>query len=374
MGGGKLVPAKKPDWNNATLAVVADARFHSLAYAIDDAVVVADSANLLRFANPAADRLLEAVPGSLIGQPFRLPLPNLKSGLATLDLATGKRVDVMLTISATVWDGSVATLATLKPVATITEAGAEAVETLLGAMRARFLAHLNHELRTPLNSVLGFSEAMQAELFGPLGHAKYRGYASDIHKAGTRLLGLLTDLLDLSKSDAGELDLQESLFDVGELITGMLAEAKSRARRETAEIDSSDIAPILLRGDKDKLTRALMHLVSNGLAFTPSTGRIRVTADVGADGQVLIRVADTGRGFSAEDLARAFQPFPRIKTVDQAEPNAGAGVGLALVRRYIELHGGAVRIESTPGSGTTVTCMIPGSRVALDMGKAPVRH
>ncbi len=366
----------RPARDDQTLAVVADARFHSLAYAIDDAVVVADSANIVRFANPSADKLLEAAPGSLIGQPFRLPLPNLKSGQSVLELATGRRVAVVLTISATVWDGAVATLATFKPAATVTEAGAEAVETLLGAMRARFLAHLSHELRTPLNSVLGFSEAMQAELFGPLGHAKYRGYADNIHKAGTRLLGLLTDLLDLSRADSGELNLDESLFDVGEVISGLLAVAKSRARADIAEIDSGDIPPILLRGDKEKLTRALLHLVSNGLAFTPSTGRVSVTADVGAEGQVLIRVADTGRGFTAEDLARAFQPFPRIKTVDQAEPNAGAGVGLALVRRYIELHGGAVRIESTPGTGTTVTCMIPSSRVALEMARdgQPLRH
>jgi signal transduction histidine kinase len=363
---------KKTVEEDPTLGAVADARFHSLAYVLDDAVVVADSTNIVRFANPAADKLLEAKPGDLIGQPFRLPLPNLKSGPATLELATGRRVDVLLTVSATVWDGAVAWLATLKPAATVTEAGADAVEALLGAMRARFLAHLSHELRTPLNSVLGFSEAMQAELFGPLGHAKYRSYADNIHTAGTRLLGLLTDLLDLSRADTNELALEESLFDVGELITGLLARAKSRARADTAHIETRDIPPILLRGDREKLTRALTHLVSNGLAFTPGTGRISVSADMGTDGQVLIRIADTGRGFSAEELARAFQPFPRIKTVDQAEPNAGAGVGLGLVRRYIELHGGAVRIESTPGAGTTVTCMIPSSRVALDMGKA--RH
>jgi signal transduction histidine kinase len=360
---------KRQTPDDPTLALVADARFHSLAYAIDDAVIVADSTNLVRFANPAADRLLEASPGSLIGQPFRLPLPSLKSGHAVLELPTGRRIEVILTISATVWEGAVATMATVKPAATVTEAGAEAVETLLGAMRARFLAHLSHELRTPLNSVLGFSEALQSELFGPLGHVKYRGYADNIHKAGTRLLGLLTDLLDLSRADSGALELDESLFDVGEVIAGLMMEAKSRARADIATLDSGDIPPLLLRGDKEKLTRALLHLVSNGLAFTPSTGRVQVTADVGAEGQVLIRVADTGRGFSADELARAFQPFPRVKTVEQAEPNTGAGVGLALVRRYIELHGGAVRIESTPGTGTTVTCMLPSSRVALDMAK-----
>jgi signal transduction histidine kinase len=353
-------------------AAVADARFHNLAYAIDDAVVVVDATNVVRFANPAADKLLDGGPGHLIGQPFSLPLPRLKSGRATLELQTGKRVDVALTLSATVWEGAVAWLATLKPAPSLSEAGTDAVESLLGAMRARFLAHLSHELRTPLNTVLGFSEILMTEMYGPLGHAKYRHYSGDIHKAGTRLLGLITDLLDLSRADSGELQLEESLFDLSDVIALLMPEAKASAKLPDVALTTGRLQPILLRGDKEKLKRAVMHLVANGLAFTPATGSVTVSADVGSEGQVLIRVADTGRGFSSDELARAFQPFPRVRTVDHADPSAGPGVGLALVRKYVELHGGAVRIESRPGVGTTVTCMLPASRVALDMG--PVKH
>jgi signal transduction histidine kinase len=355
---------------------VADARFHNLAYAIDDAVIVVDSANVVRFANPAADKLLDGAPGHLIGQPFSLPLPRLKSGRQTLELATGRRLEIALTLSATVWEGAVAWLATLKHAPSLNEAGTEAVETLLGAMRARFLAHLSHELRTPLNTVLGFSEIMMSELYGPLGHVKYRHYSGDIHQAGTRLLGLITDLLDLSRAETGELQLEESLFDLSDVIALLMPEAQAAAQAGAKVPDvalmAGTLQPILLRGDKDKLKRAVLHLVANGLAFTPARGSVTVSADVGAQGQVLIRVADTGRGFSADELARAFQPFPRVRTVEQADPHAGPGVGLALVRKYVELHGGAVRIESKPGGGTTVTCMLPAHRVALDMG--PVKH
>ncbi len=353
-------------------AAVADARFHSLAYAIDEAVVVVDATNVVRFANPAADKLLDGAPGHLIGQPFSLPLPRMKSGRAVLELATGRRLDVSVTLSATVWEGAIAWLATLKLSPSVAEAGTDAVEALLGAMRARFLGHLSHELRTPLNTVLGFSEILMSELYGPLGHAKYRHYSNDIHKAGTRLLGLITDLLDLSRADSGELQLEESLFDLSDVIALLMPEARAGARAADVALETGALQPILLRGDKEKLKRAVLHLVANGLAFTHAPGSVTVSADVGAQGQVLIRVADTGRGFSADELALAFQPFPRVRTVDQADPGAGPGVGLALVRKYVELHGGAVRIESRPGVGTTVTCMLPASRVALDMG--PVKQ
>jgi signal transduction histidine kinase len=133
------------------------------------------------------------------------------------------------------------------------------------------------------------------------------------------------------------------------------------------------LAPALLRGDREKLARAVLHLLANGMAFTPPSGRVTVTCDVAGDGRCLIRVVDTGRGLSSEELANAFQPFPRIRTVEQADPLAGPGVGLALVRRYIELHGGAVRIESQIGRGTTVTCMIPSDRVALNLAST-ARH
>lgn len=360
-------------------SLVADARFHSLAYAIDEAVVVTDADNEVLFANPAADRLLEAAPGALIGTQFLLPLSSLKSGRIALTLPSGQRRDTMLSLSATVWDGAIAHLATFKAAPTdVAGVTTDDVEAALATMRARFLAHLSHELRTPLNTVMGFSETMMRELFGPLGSTRYVEYAGDIHRAGTRLATLVIDLLDLSRGDVGELVLEESLFDLASLIDALLpqaqAEAKLLSRNRGASLSADNIAPVMLRCDKGKIARAVQHLIANGLAFTPKGGSVKVSADVLADGRVLIRVIDSGRGFSPEELGNAFRPFPRVRSVDQADPSTGPGVGLALVRRYIELHGGAVRIESVAGAGTTVTCMIPPDRVALDLAGPGTRH
>jgi signal transduction histidine kinase len=360
-------------------SLVADARFHSLAYAIDEAVVVTNADNEVLFANPAADRLLDAAPGGLIGTAFQLPLASLKSGRTALTLASGQRREAMLSVSATVWDGAIAHLATFKAAPTdVAGVTTDDVEAALSTMRARFLAHLSHELRTPLNTVMGFSETMMRQLFGPLGSQRYVDYASDIHRAGERLAALVSDMLDLSRGDAGELLLDESVFDLASLIDEMLPNARAEAdllsRNRGAALHADNIAHVLLRGDKSKIARAVQHLIANGLAFTPRDGEVRVSADVMPDGRVLIRVVDSGRGFSPEELGNAFRPFPRVRTVDQADPNAGPGVGLALVRRYIELHGGAVRIESVAGTGTTVTCMIPPDRVALDLAGPATRH
>ena len=354
--------------------LVADARFHSLAYAIDEAVVVTDPENRVLFANPAADRLMGVAPGALIGEGFCLPLASLKSGPAELSLATGQRKPVQLVVSATVWEGTIAHMATLRPVVAEQQTGATDTEAM-AAMRARFLAHLSHELRTPLNTVLGFSETMARELFGPLGSDRYRAYAEDVHRAGTRLNALLGDLLDLARADSGDLTLDESLFDLAELIDTLLPQAMTDAMRvQGARLSADHQDAVLLRADRAKLGRAIGHLVHNGLAFTQAGGEVRVSTSLGVDGRLLIRVMDTGRGFSTDALASAFVPFPRIARPEIADPQAGPGVGLALVRRYVELHGGAVRIESVEGSGTTVTCMLPQERIALDYSLGVTRH
>jgi signal transduction histidine kinase len=374
MKGKKAREAATSDFPSLD-SLVADARFHSLAYAIDEAVVVTDATNEVLFANPAADRLLEAAPGGLIGTQFLLPLSSLKSGRTALTLPSGQRRDTMLSLSATVWDGAIAHLATFKAAPTdVAGVNADDVESALATMRARFLAHLSHELRTPLNTVMGFSETMMRELFGPLGTPRYVEYAGDIHRAGERLAALVSDLLDLSRGDVGELTLDESVFDLASLIDSLLPQAQLLSRNRGVRLSAENIAHVMLRGDKQKIARAVQHLIANGLAFTPKEGSVRVSADVLADGRVLIRVVDSGRGFSPEELGNAFRPFPRVRSVDQADPAAGPGVGLALVRRYIELHGGAVRIESEQGHGTTITCMIPPDRVALDLAGPGTRH
>jgi signal transduction histidine kinase len=348
------------------IEAVGDARFHALAFAVDDAVVVTDTHNIVRFANPVAETLFHSNGRAITGRPFGLLLSALRSGPHSIALPDGREMSAIVTVSATIWDGKVGWLAVLKAQpSAATEI--DAVETLLAAMRARFLAHVSHELRTPLNTILGFAETMAEELFGPHSNPRYRQYAMDILTSSQRLSGLVTDMIELSRADSGDLALDEQIIDLSSLIADVVPQAEAAARSQGADLAMGSLEPILLRGDPGKLRRALLHLLANGLAFTPSGGAVQVSTQLARDGRVLIRVADSGRGFSAHQLAQAFQPFPRVRTVDQADPQAGLGVGLALVRRFIELHGGAVRIESRQGQGTTVTCMLPKARVALDV-------
>lgn len=345
---------------------IPDARFHVLAYALDEPIVVVDAANHVLFANPAADRLCHGPAGHLVGAPFLLPLGAMKSERATLSLPSGQSCPVLVTVSAMVWDGVAAHLGILRPLEPAMRAVTAAVETV----RSRFLAHLSHELRTPLNTILGFAEAMKSELFGPLGSERYQSYAEHIYLAGGRLATLVSDLLDLSRAESGELPIEDSVFDLSMLIDAAIPEARERTaqriRAAGPHVHVDHGTPVLLRADREKLFSAVQHLVMNGLAFTPGDGEVRVSTNLMRDRRIIIRVADNGRGISSDELEGLFKPFARASAVERADPLAGPGVGLALVRRYIELHGGAVRIDSTQGLGTKVTCIIPADRVVLD--------
>lgn len=349
------------------LETVADARFHSLAFMIEEAIVITDRKNQVRFANPAADRLFEAAPGQLIGQPFLLALNQIKPGDITVELASGRRLHLSLSLAATVWQGEVAWMASFHNNYLLGTSHPEKIETLVQRVRARLLSHLSHELRTPLNSILGFSEAMILGLYGKIHNKHYADYVQNIQNAGKKLLNLLDDLLDLARADAGQLSLEESYFDLAEAVTEALPEAKKRARGNNKILSTVTVEPVLLRGDKAKFQQALVHLLSNGFSFTPSSGYVSISSSLLDDGRLVIRVADTGRGFDKDDLASAFCPFPRLHTVEKSDPQVGAGVGLALVRQYIELHGGTVRIESQEDRGTTVTCTLPPERITLNL-------
>lgn len=365
-------PEPAVDSRLADLAAVSDARFHSLAYMVEQAVIVTDASNIVRFANPAADQLFECAPGRMSGL-FLLPMRSTKSGVVEIVLPSGRLARLSAQISATVWDGGIGWLGTFREV-TKELPDARAIEDTLQSMRARFLAHLSHEMRTPLNSIIGFSEAMAVELFGPLGSERYGDYVRTVLGEAERLLQLTNDLLDLSRAESADLRIDESVFDLAEVILELAPHARTLSRGGKARISFGAVEPVLLRADRDKIRAVLAHLVGNGLAFTPASGTVTVSAELTSERRLVIRVIDTGRGFDADQLAQAFRPFPRVLSAELADPQSGIGVGLALVRRYIELHGGAVRIESEPGQGTTVTCMLPSDRVALDVKAPPTAH
>jgi signal transduction histidine kinase len=240
-----------------------------------------------------------------------------------------------------------------------------ALDTAAAANRAKsaFLAAMSHELRTPLNAVIGFSEMMTTEAFGPLGNKRYQEYSKDIHGSGVHLLALINDILDLSRIDAGEGQLDEEEFDPRDVIAESLKLVSHQAATARIALGSScETGLPFVRADKRRLKQALINLLANAVKFTPADGRIAVRAFI-RQGSIAITVSDTGIGIAPKDIARALEKFGQVDS-SLARKYEGAGLGLPLAKQFMELHGGTLTLESTLNVGTTVTITLPGSRIA----------
>ncbi len=230
-------------------------------------------------------------------------------------------------------------------------------------MKSEFLAHMSHELRTPLNAILGFADFMLSEPHGPLGDASYREYMLDIHDGGKHLLGVINDILDLSKIEAGATELSEGLIDVRGLIKESI-----RLLRDSAEQADVNVriaaAPNLpdLYGDERILKRGLLNLLSNAIKFTPAGGQITVRGGAQPGYEYLISVSDTGIGIAPEHISHVLSPFGQAENV-LTRSHQGTGLGLPLVKSFVELHGGRLDLQSTLGEGTEVTLRLPAGRV-----------
>ena len=227
--------------------------------------------------------------------------------------------------------------------------------------KSEFLANMSHELRTPLNAINGFSEMMAAELYGPLGDPRYKGYAQDILNSGQHLLALINDVLDMSKIEAGKMNLRFEPLRLDELAEDAIRLIRNRA--ETAGLTVTIDLPALpdVEGDYRALKQVLLNLLSNAVKFTPRGGRISVQAETRRDiigDRVRMSVSDTGIGIAAQDLVRLARPFEQIES-QQSKTQQGTGLGLALSKALVEMHGGVVEIESEPGHGTTVSFVLP---------------
>jgi two-component system cell cycle sensor histidine kinase PleC len=227
--------------------------------------------------------------------------------------------------------------------------------------KSEFLANMSHELRTPLNAINGFSEMMVGEMFGPLGDEHYKTYAQDILNSGQHLLALINDVLDMSKIEAGKLNLRFEPVRLDELAEDTLRLIKNRA--ETAGLMVAIDVPALpdVEGDYRALKQVLLNLLSNAVKFTPRGGRIVLKAEGWRDNmgeRVKVSVTDTGIGIAAQDLVRLARPFEQIES-QHSKTQQGSGLGLALSKSLIEMHGGMLEIESQPGLGTTVSFLLP---------------
>ena len=223
--------------------------------------------------------------------------------------------------------------------------------------KSEFLANMSHELRTPLNAIIGFSEVLGERMFGDL-NDKQAEYIQDIQSSGRHLLALINDILDLSKVEAGRMELELSRFDLPAAIGGAVILVRERATRHGLTLDVSvDDQLGQFVGDERKIRQVLLNLLSNAVKFTPEGGRITIRA-APADGGVEISVSDTGIGIAPEDQEAIFQEFRQVGT-DYARKREGTGLGLALARRFIDLHGGRLWVKSRLGEGSTFTFTLP---------------
>ena len=228
--------------------------------------------------------------------------------------------------------------------------------------KSDFLASMSHELRTPLNAVIGFADVIERELFGPMGNDKYVEYIHDIKVSGEHLLDLISDILDLSKVEAGMLELNESVFEVPEVVDASIHLVKGRAARDgvALDIDLPDKLPPVY-ADERKVKQILVNLLVNAVKFTPSGGRVSLSASTDAQGNVTFVVADTGVGILPGDIERALQPFGQVTRNSQPQ-HEGTGLGLPLSKALVEMHGGTLSLASEFGKGTQVTFTLPNRR------------
>jgi len=229
--------------------------------------------------------------------------------------------------------------------------------------KSRFLANMSHELRTPLNAIIGFSDIMREEMFGPIGSEQYADYVQLIHESGQFLLDLISDILDMSKIEAGKYELFFEEMGLGSMIEGCLRIVEARAGGDGVTLKGvvpQDLPPVL--ADERAVKQILLNLLSNAVKFTEKGGSVTVVAEELGD-QILVSVTDTGCGIPADAIPRLAQPFEQAMS-EATMGQGGTGLGLALVKSFVELHHGRMAIESVQGEGTTVSFTLPVSSAA----------
>ncbi|WP_419903107.1 ATP-binding protein [Kiloniella sp.] len=238
------------------------------------------------------------------------------------------------------------------------------VQGLEAANRAKtyFLANMSHELRTPLNAILGFSEMIKYEMLGKIDEPRYREYADDIYSSGTLLLEIINDILDMSKIEAGELNLQNEVVDLGEITASCFKIISGRAERNRISL-ISNIAPDCpyLYGDNTRLRQLLLNLLSNSVKFTPEGGEITLSAGLNERSQIEISIEDNGIGIPEQKIAEVLKPFIQVDS-HLTRQHEGTGLGLPLSKTFMELHDGELILESELNRGTKVTMVFPADR------------
>jgi len=229
--------------------------------------------------------------------------------------------------------------------------------------KTAFLANMSHELRTPLNAILGFSEIINHEMFGPLKNETYKDYAGDINTSGRYLLGLINDILDISRIESGRRDMMEQVIAVREPLEHAMAfcDIAAKDKHIAVKLVIDGVLP-RLRGDMRALQQVMINLLTNAVKFTPNGGKIELGAKRAANGALHIYVKDNGSGIPPDEVQAVLSSFTRGSNATSKAVD-GAGLGLAIVKGIMELHDGSIEIESVVGVGTNITCVFPSKRV-----------
>lgn len=228
--------------------------------------------------------------------------------------------------------------------------------------KSEFLANMSHELRTPLNSIIGFSEIITTQAFGPIEKDEYVEYAKNIHDSGKGLLNVINEILDISKIEGSQRELNERVIDLEKVTLSCLELMDGKINDANIEVQNLLEKPPQIIGDELAMKQIVMNLLSNAVKFTPEEGRISVSCRMNDNGEVHFAISDTGIGMSEEEIEKALSPFAQLDT-DLARSGSGTGLGLTLVDLLVKLHGGRLDIISQKGTGTTVTVVLPVNRV-----------
>jgi signal transduction histidine kinase len=228
--------------------------------------------------------------------------------------------------------------------------------------KSEFLATMSHELRTPLNAIIGFADLMRSEIRGPIGHPRYREYANDIHNSGEHLLSLINDILDLSRIEANKFELHEDTVSLDAVSEACLALMMPQIERKKLRLRIGEVKQLgEIRADERLVRQMILNLLSNAIKFTPERGTVQFLGHLAPDGGIELRVSDTGIGMTAAEIQRALEPFVQVES-SMSRRFGGSGLGLPITKRFIEMHGGRLTIESRKGEGTLVTLWFPPER------------
>jgi PAS domain S-box-containing protein len=366
------------------------ARALALLEALPDGLFVLDEKGVIAFANKQAAALLGTTPEALRGHRFAAlldpdgrkevhealsragagaPLALLGEGSEVcFSTAEGIRRSFLLAFRRLDLAAGAAFCALIRDMSPWHAIEAELTDARDAALRANrqkseFLAKVSHELRTPLNAIMGFAEIMRDERLGPINNPRYLGYLRDIHHSGQLLLSLINDLLDLSKVEAGKLELKFTNVDVARVIERCtsLMEPAAQAARVAVAIEIAPDLPAIV-ADERSLEQIVLNLLSNAVKYTGPGGRVRVVAAMNAQGGVDLSVQDTGIGMTQADLRLALEPYRRAESRELLD-KPGTGLGLPLAKALAEANRAEFRIESAPKAGTSIEIRFPAARV-----------